>query len=100
MSGRSGCIARRRSGNADPMALVAAGILVVALVGILLRPRNLLESVYAAAGGALVILTGVEPPEAAWHVLRSNLAVLAFLAGVLLLAAEADETGLFRVASA
>jgi arsenical pump membrane protein len=82
------------------MALVATGILVLALVGILLRPRNLHESVYAGLGGLLVIVTGVEPLEAAWHVLRSNLAVLAFLAGVLLLAAEADETGLFRVASA
>jgi hypothetical protein len=34
------------------MALVATGILVLALVGILLRARNLHESVYAGAGGA------------------------------------------------
>ena len=36
-----------------------------------------------------------EPLDGAWHVLRSNLSVLAFLAGVLVLAAAADEAGWF-----
>src|SRR3954447_14087547 len=81
------------------MALVATGILVLGLVGVLLRPRDLHESVYAGIGGALVVLVGAEPLDAAWQVVRSNLGVLAFLAGVLLLAAEADESGLFTVAA-
>jgi arsenical pump membrane protein len=59
------------------------------------RPRAIHESAFAAAGAIAMLVVGAEPFDDAWHVLRSNLGVLAFLAGVLLLAAAADEAGWF-----
>jgi arsenical pump membrane protein len=42
-----------------------------------------------------MLATGSEPLAGAWHVLTANLSVLAFLAGVLALAAAADDAGWF-----
>jgi arsenical pump membrane protein len=46
-------------------------------------------------GAVAMIVVGAESPGDARHVLRANLGVLAFLAGVLLLAAAAEEAGWF-----
>jgi arsenical pump membrane protein len=81
--------------NDAPIAVLAALILVAALLGILARPRGAHESVFAAAGAIAMLVVGAESLDDARHVLRSNLGVLAFLAGVLLLAAAADEAGWF-----
>ena len=77
------------------MATLSAIILIAALAGVLLRPRDVHESTFAVAGAIAMIVTGAEPLDAAWHVFRSSLSVLAFLAGVLVLAAAADEAGWF-----
>ena len=77
------------------MAALSALILIAALAGVLIRPRNLHESLFAAVGAVAMIAVGSEPLSAAWHVFRSNLSVLAFLAGVLVLAAAADDAGWF-----
>jgi arsenical pump membrane protein len=85
----------RRWSKMRRMTLLAASILIVALGGVLLRPRAVHESTCAALGAAAMLVTGSEPLDAAWQVLRSNASVLAFLAGVLLLAAAADDAGWF-----
>jgi arsenical pump membrane protein len=77
------------------VAALSASILIVALLGVLVRPRDVRESTCAGLGALAMLATGSEPPAAAWHVLRSNLSVLAFLAGVLVLAAAADDAGWF-----
>jgi arsenical pump membrane protein len=77
------------------VSALAACILIVALAGVLLRPRAIHESTWAALGALAMLVTGCEPLAGAWHVFRSNLSVLAFLAGVLVLAAAADEAGWF-----
>jgi arsenical pump membrane protein len=74
---------------------LCALILIVALAGVLLRPRDIHESTWAALGAIAMLVTGCEPLTGAWHVFRTNLSVLAFLAGVLVLAAAADEAGWF-----
>ncbi len=53
------------------------------------------ESTFAALGALAMLVTTCEPLTDAWHVLRANLGVLAFLAGVLALAAAADDAGWF-----
>ncbi len=77
------------------MAALSAFILIAALAAVLIRPRNLHESLFAAVGALAMVAVGSEPLAAAWHVFRSNLSVLAFLAGVLVLAAAADDAGWF-----
>jgi arsenical pump membrane protein len=77
------------------VALVSALILIVALAGVLVRPRNVHESTCAALGAAAMLATTSESLGDAWSVFRSNLSVLAFLAGVLVLAAAADDAGWF-----
>ncbi len=77
------------------MAVLSALILIVALAGVLIRPRDVHESTWAALGAIAMLVTGSEPLDGAWHVLTANLSVLAFLAGVLALAAAADDAGWF-----
>jgi arsenical pump membrane protein len=77
------------------MAALSVLILIAALAGVLVRPRNLHESLFAAVGALAMVVVGSEPLTGAWHVFRSNLSVLAFLAGVLVLAAAADDAGWF-----
>ncbi|MEO9174660.1 MAG: SLC13 family permease [Gaiellales bacterium] len=82
-------------GEDASIAALAALILVAALLGILVRPRGIHESAFAAVGAIAMLVVGAEPFADAGHVLRANLGVLAFLAGVLILAAVADEAGWF-----
>jgi arsenical pump membrane protein len=77
------------------MELLACAILALALAGILTRPRGIGESLFAAAGAIAMIAVLAEPPTSAWHVLRDDRGVLAFLAGVLILAAAAEDAGWF-----
>ena len=77
------------------MAALSALILIAALAGVLIRPRNLHESLFAAVGALAMVAVRQRAPGGAWHVFRSNLSVLAFLAGVLVLAAAADDAGWF-----
>jgi arsenical pump membrane protein len=74
-------------------------VLLVALAGVLLRPRDLHEAVYAVAGAGVMVVLGLEPLGDAWDVISGARMVLAFLAGVLLLAALADSAGLFELAA-
>ena len=71
----------------------------MALAGILLRPRDLHEAVDALAGAAVMVVSGLEGLDA-WDVVSGARMVLAFLAGVLLLAALADSAGLFELTAA
>jgi arsenical pump membrane protein len=77
------------------MELLAGAILLLALAGILTRPRGIHESVFAGAGALAMVAVLAEPPTGAWHVLRDDRGVLAFLAGVLVLAAAAEDAGWF-----
>jgi arsenical pump membrane protein len=77
------------------VVVLSWSILIIALACILVRPRGVHESTFAAVGAVAMLVAGSEPLSGARHVLRSNLSVLAFLAGVLLLAAAADDAGWF-----
>jgi arsenical pump membrane protein len=77
------------------VGVLSALILIVALAGVLSRPREVHESTFAVAGALALLVTTAEPLAGTWHVLRANASVLAFLAGVLVLAAAADEAGWF-----
>src|SRR3954471_18983933 len=82
------------------MSVAAALVLAAALLGALLRPRDVHEWWFAAGGACLVLVLGLETPAAAARALDRDRAVFAFLGGVLLLATLADASGLFRLAAA
>ncbi len=76
------------------------GLLFVATVaGILWRPGGIHEAWVAGAGAALMLLLGAVPPGAAAEVLQETAPVLAFLAGVLVVAAVAERAGVFTWAA-
>ena len=76
------------------------GLLFAATVaGILWRPRGIHEAWVAGAGAALMLLLGAVSPAAAAAVLRETAPVLAFLAGVLVVAAVAERAGVFTWAA-
>jgi arsenical pump membrane protein len=83
-----------------PGAAVVAAIVIVATAGVILRPFRTPEAVWAAAGAALLMLTGLLPIPAALAGLGKSLDVCLFLAGMMLLAETARCEGLFDAVAA
>lgn len=78
---------------------VAIVVFVATVVGILWRPWGIHEAWFAVVGAITVWFAGaVEPPRVV-GVLRETAPILAFLAGVLVLAAVADRAGVFTWAA-
>ena len=71
--------------------LIAAGT----IAGILFRPRQWLEAVWACLGAALLVLCRLLPPEAAWRAIGKGTDVYLFLAGMMMLAELARSEGVF-----
>jgi arsenical pump membrane protein len=74
---------------------LAVGVLVMTITGMLVRPHRLGEGGVACVGAALMMALGLLTPTAALRTLFGNLDLLAFFAGLMLLAYGADEAGLF-----
>lgn len=75
----------------------AATWLIAALTigGVLGRPRNLPEAVFAAAGAVLLVGCGLLPWRDAWQAVGKGLDVYLFLTGMMLLSEVARREGVF-----
>ena len=76
---------------------VAATWIVAALTigGVLGRPRNWPEAVFASAGAVLLVVCGLLPWLDAWHAVGKGLDVYLFLTGMMLLSELARREGVF-----
>jgi arsenical pump membrane protein len=67
----------------------------VAILGIMVRPWNLPEAVWAVTGALVLVLASLMPAAEAWRAVRRGTDVYLFLAGMMLLAELARTEGLF-----
>lgn len=79
----------------DLRTALAVAIFVVALVGIIVRPRGISEAGCALAGGLLMLLIGVVSPAQALEKLAGNWNVFLFFFGLFSISAIADLAGIF-----
>ncbi|HEV7285350.1 MAG TPA: SLC13 family permease, partial [Kaistia sp.] len=70
-------------------------IAAIALGGVLIRPWNLPEAIWAFGGAALLVLLGLMPLSAAIEGIGRGSDVYLFLIGMMLLAELARKEGLF-----
>jgi arsenical pump membrane protein len=84
----------------NPGAAVVAAIVIVATTGMILRPFRTPEAVWAVAGAAVLVVTGLLPIPAALSGLAKSLDVCLFLVGMMLLAETARREGLFDAVAA
>ncbi len=76
-------------------ALATLAIVVATISGVLARPFRLPEYVFAVAGAAALLASGLLPPAAAWTAAAKGHDVYLFLVGMMLLAEVARKEGLF-----
>ena len=84
----------------SPGAAAVAAIVIVATAGVIVRPLRTPEAVWAVAGAALLVATGLLPISAAAAGLGKSLDVCLFLVGMMLLAETARREGLFDALAA
>src|ERR1700735_3039470 len=65
------------------------------IAGILFRPRNWPEAIWACLGASLLVLCRLLSPAAAWRAIAKGTDVYFFLAGMMLLAELARREGVF-----
>ena len=70
-------------------------IAAIATAGVILRPWQLPEAIWAVAGAAILVATGLLPWADAWHGVEKGTDVYLFLTGMMLLAELARQQGLF-----
>ena len=73
-------------------------IAALAVSGVILRPFNLPEAIWAVAGAALLVLFGLIAPAVAMTGVAKGTDVYLFLTGMMLLAEIARHEGLVRLA--
>jgi len=78
---------------------ITLGIFVLTLLLIFLRPKGLNEAWFTVAGGAAMLLLGLETPAQAWKMVLDGKEALLFLVGLLLLAELMQASGFFEWAS-
>jgi arsenical pump membrane protein len=76
-------------------ALLIWSIAVATIAGILFRPKEWPEAVWASLGAALLVVLGLLPPASAWRAIGKGTDVYLFLAGMMLLAELARKQGVF-----
>ena len=79
----------------DWLVVITWLIAALTIGGVLARPRDLPEAVFASAGAILLIISGLLPWREAWHAVGKGLDVYLFLTGMMLLAEVAREEKLF-----
>lgn len=75
--------------------MLAAGIIVLATAGVIIRPFRLPEAIWALAGAAGLVLFGILPLGGALDGMRKGIDVYMFLTGMMLIAELARQEGLF-----
>ena len=83
-----------------PGAAAVAVIVMLATAGVILRPWRTPEALWAVAGAALLMVTGLLPLPGALAGLGKSLDVCLFLVGMMLLAETARREGLFDAVAA
>jgi arsenical pump membrane protein len=78
-----------------PATLATWGIAATATAGVIARPFDLPEAVWAVAGAVLLVASGLLPWQSALHAAGKGADVYLFLTGMMLLAEMAREEGLF-----
>ncbi len=68
---------------------------VLAMAGIIVRPRDLPEAVFALAGGAVMLITGFVPPVQSLTTIASHWNVFLFFLGLFTISSVADLAGIF-----
>ncbi len=81
--------------SAPPASLATWGIAAAATAGVIARPFNVPEAVWAGAGAGLLLATGLLPWRDALGAVGKGADVYLFLAGMMLLAEMARREGLF-----
>jgi arsenical pump membrane protein len=76
-------------------ATITWGVAAAATCGVILRPWQVPEAIWAVAGAVILVAAGLLPPGAAWHGMAKGADVYAFLTGMMLLAECARREGLF-----
>jgi arsenical pump membrane protein len=76
-------------------ALLIWSIAIATIAGILFRPREWPEAVWACLGAALLVALGLLSPAVAWNAIGRGTDVYLFLAGMMLLAELARKEGVF-----
>src|SRR5712675_861587 len=76
-------------------AVLIWSIAAVTIAGILFRPRELPEAVWACLGAGLLVLCRLLSPESAWRAIGKGTDVYLFLAGMMFLAELARREGVF-----
>lgn len=71
------------------------GIAILATAGVMVRPFDWPEAIWAVAGAAVLVATGLLPVGGAWSGLGKSADVCLFLTGMMLLSEVAREEGLF-----
>lgn len=85
----------RKPAFVDVRSVATIAIFVLALVGIIVRPRGLSEAITALAGGVLLLIIGVVSPAQAAQKLAGNWNVFLFFLGLFTISAIADLAGVF-----
>jgi arsenical pump membrane protein len=75
--------------------LIAAAIFVVSIVAIIARPYRVPEAAVAVSGAAMMLVAGVVSPADAASSLAGSWNVFLYFLGMLLVAAIADQAGVF-----
>ena len=84
----------------DHARLAIWTIAALSTVGVLVRPRDWPEAVWAVGGAAFIVVLGLLPVDRAWTALGKGSDVYLFLVGMMLLSETARRAGLFdRVAA-
>jgi len=81
--------------NVSLSAVLVWSIAAGAIAGILFRPRQWPEAVWACLGAMLLVLCGLLSPQSAWKAIGRGADVYLFLAGMMLLAELARHEGVF-----
>jgi arsenical pump membrane protein len=71
-------------------------IFIPSIALVMWRPRPFNEATAAALGAALIILAGVVSPLQTWQVFLTNLNVLLFFLGLMIISIIADKAGFFE----
>jgi arsenical pump membrane protein len=75
--------------------MLTCAISAVATLGVIVRPFDLPEAIWAVAGALLLVVLGLIPLGAAWTGINKGVDVYLFLFGMMLLSEVAREEGLF-----
>jgi arsenical pump membrane protein len=81
--------------SVNPSSLAIWSITALSILAIIVRPFRWPEAIWAVAGAAILVVSGLLPPGTAWAGVLKGLDVYLFLIGMMALAEVARQEGLF-----